>query len=86
MIMMHSESTENLLRHGRSRATVVPLLVPGGGPLARRPTGGDVTALTPPARGRLLVTNEIREAAPRLRLVGAFPPRKHTTVAFTSTP
>jgi hypothetical protein len=31
------------------------------------------------------ITNEIqvREAAPRLRLVGAFPPRKHTTVAFT---
>ncbi len=28
-------------------------------------------------------TNEIREAAPRLRLVGAFPPRKHTTVSFT---
>jgi hypothetical protein len=26
---------------------------------------------------------KIREAAPRLRLVGAFPPRKHTTVAFT---
>jgi hypothetical protein len=27
--------------------------------------------------------NEIREDAPRLRLVGAFPPRKHTTVGFT---
>jgi hypothetical protein len=26
---------------------------------------------------------QIREAAPRLCLVGAFPPRKHTTVAFT---
>ena len=26
---------------------------------------------------------EIREAAPRLRLVGAFPTRMHTTVAFT---
>jgi hypothetical protein len=24
------------------------------------------------------ITNEIREASPRLRLVGAFPPRKHT--------
>jgi hypothetical protein len=29
------------------------------------------------------ITNEIREAAPRLRLVGAFPPQKHTIVAFT---
>jgi hypothetical protein len=29
------------------------------------------------------ITNENREAAPRLRLVGAFPTRKHTTVAFT---
>jgi hypothetical protein len=29
------------------------------------------------------ITNEIREAAPRLRLVGAFPPRKRTPVAFT---
>ena len=29
------------------------------------------------------ITNEIGEAAPRLCLVGAFPTRKHTTVAFT---
>jgi hypothetical protein len=28
------------------------------------------------------ITNENREAAPRSRLVGAFPPRKHTTVAL----
>jgi hypothetical protein len=31
-----------------------------------------------------LIRYEIREAAPRLRLVGAFPPRKHTTVTFTA--
>jgi hypothetical protein len=33
--------------------------------------------------GRRGIANENRAAAPRLRLVGAFPPREHTTAAFT---
>jgi hypothetical protein len=64
------------------------------GPLARMPARGVfVSVVVSRLMNALIdltfstVTNdrdsEIREAAPRLRLVGAFPPRKHTTVAFT---
>jgi hypothetical protein len=66
----NSESESAALRQNHMSQTVVPLARHGSGPRAL--VGTKLTFAT--------ITNEIREAAPRLRLVSAFPPRKHTTV------